>query len=396
MSLAEAGLSSVPTMASGRTRPAVRVATTRDLRLDFYRGLAMFIIFVAHVPFNPWALWIPARFGFSDATEIFVFCSGMASAFAFGRTFGARGWPVGAARTLYRAWQIYWVHIGLFVALAGILVLIDGATAVEDGHVAGLELQPFFADPAAGLAGLVTLRYVPKHFDILPMYFGILLLLPLVMAARSLGRWAPAFLVGGLWFVAQLGWLGLPAEPWSDRVWFFNPFGWQLVFFTGFAFASGWIGAPPVSPRLVALAAAVLLVSVPFVHFAALDASPFLAAAADRLAPLASKTELGLLRYLHFLTLAYLAYVVSGPGGERLRASGATGVVASAIHKVGQQALATFVMGMICARLAPVLLDALGGSALAVAATNLAGFAVLIATAYVAGWFRTERTAPRA
>ena len=213
---------------------------------------------------------------------------------------------------------------------------------------------------------------------------------------RTSRRWAPAFLVGGLWLAAQLGWLGLPAEPWSDRVWFFNPFGWQLVFFTGFAFASGWIGAPPVSPRLVALAAAVLLVSVPFVHFAALDASPFLAAAADRLAPLASKTELGLLRYLHFLTLAYLAYVVSGPGGERLRASGATGVVASAIHKVGQQALATFVMGMICARLAPVLLDALGGSALAVAATNLAGFAVLIATAYVAGWFRTERTAPRA
>ena len=39
-----------------------------------------------------------------------------------------------------------------------------------------------------------------------------------------------------------MGWLGLaalhlafPAEPWSDRTWFFNPFGWQLIFFTGFA-----------------------------------------------------------------------------------------------------------------------------------------------------------------
>ncbi|MEM9096562.1 MAG: OpgC domain-containing protein, partial [Pseudomonadota bacterium] len=50
----------------------------RDLRLDFFRGLAMFIILLAHTPGNTWTLWIPARFGFSDATEIFVFCSGMA------------------------------------------------------------------------------------------------------------------------------------------------------------------------------------------------------------------------------------------------------------------------------------------------------------------------------
>ena len=40
--------------------------------------------------------------------------------------------------------------------------------------------------------------------------------------------------------------LGFPAEPWSDRKWYFNPFGWQLVFFTGFALMRGWIPKPPV------------------------------------------------------------------------------------------------------------------------------------------------------
>ncbi|MDZ4093637.1 MAG: OpgC domain-containing protein, partial [Paracoccaceae bacterium] len=55
-------------------------ATARDRRLDVFRGLAMFIILIAHTPGNFLTLWIPARFGFSDATEIFVFCSGMASA----------------------------------------------------------------------------------------------------------------------------------------------------------------------------------------------------------------------------------------------------------------------------------------------------------------------------
>src|SRR3546814_19245199 len=49
----------------------------RSPRRDFFRGVAMLIIFVAHVPDNPWAGFIPARFGWSDATEMFVFCSGL-------------------------------------------------------------------------------------------------------------------------------------------------------------------------------------------------------------------------------------------------------------------------------------------------------------------------------
>jgi len=63
-------------MSKPATAPRVR-----DPRLDFFRGVAMFIILLAHTPGNPWTLWIPARFGFSDATEIFVFCSGMAGRF---------------------------------------------------------------------------------------------------------------------------------------------------------------------------------------------------------------------------------------------------------------------------------------------------------------------------
>ena len=56
----------------------------------------MWIILIAHIPGNPWTLWIPARFGFSDATEIFVFCSGMASALAFGTIFRRAGWLLGS------------------------------------------------------------------------------------------------------------------------------------------------------------------------------------------------------------------------------------------------------------------------------------------------------------
>ena len=86
-----------PPAAANRAAPPPQAAQprVRDPRLDFYRGIAMFIILVAHIPGNRWAGWIPARFGFSDATEIFVFCSGMASAIAFGSSYARQGWWLG-------------------------------------------------------------------------------------------------------------------------------------------------------------------------------------------------------------------------------------------------------------------------------------------------------------
>ena len=52
------------------TTPAKAPAApkVRDLRLDFFRGIAMFIILFAHTPGNFLTSWIPARWGFSDAT----------------------------------------------------------------------------------------------------------------------------------------------------------------------------------------------------------------------------------------------------------------------------------------------------------------------------------------
>ena len=129
--------------------------------------------------------------------------------------------------------------------------------------------------------------------------------------------------MAALWLAAQLGWLNLPAEPWSARSWFFNPFGWQLIFFTGFAFASRLAPAPPVRRWLVWTAVAALLVSVPFAYYVIIRDVGFAGAAARRLAPLTDKTSFGALRYLHFLALAYLAFVAAGAGGARLRPAGA-------------------------------------------------------------------------
>src|SRR3954466_16220682 len=106
-------------------RPASDAKRPRDSRLDVFRGVGMFIILIAHIPGNVWADWIPARFGFSDASEIFVFCSGVASALAFGRLFESAGWTLGTARILHRVWQVYWAHIGVFIAIVAMLAAAD-------------------------------------------------------------------------------------------------------------------------------------------------------------------------------------------------------------------------------------------------------------------------------
>ncbi len=332
----------------------------RDLRLDFFRGLAMFIILMAHIPDNVWTLWIPARFGFSDATEIFVFCSGMASGIAFGSVFLKRGWLLGAARIVFRVWQVYWAHIGVFLVSVLLVVLLDRTGMGEPGRVYAdwPPVAHFFTDTGAAVVGLFTLTYVPGLFDILPMYLVILAMVPVVMAAfRAGGREAVFALVALTWLAAnlagyargtegaeglslaqraaalagaQFAWMNLPASPWeAELTWFFNPFAWQLVFFTGFSFAMGWLPKPPVNRTLVALAIAVLVVTLPFAWYKIYEyytgyvpealGGAFFWDARVPLEPLYWKTWIGGWRYLHFLAVVYLAWAAVGPDGIRLQ-----------------------------------------------------------------------------
>ncbi|KGM30410.1 OpgC family protein [Inquilinus limosus] len=364
-------LSSAP---AGRTR--------RDPRLDVFRGLGMLIILTAHIPDNTWILWIPARFGFSDATEMFVFLSGMASAIAFGRVFDRDGFARGTGRVARRVWQIYWIHVAVFVVIAA-LVAAAGARPGGESYIVELNLPHFFADPMGLLPRFLTLTYVPNYFDILPMYLVILALMPAMILAERLYRALPFMLMAAIWGLTQAHLLDLPAEPWSDRPWFFDPFGWQLLFYLGFFLMRRTLPAPGFSWMLITLAVVFVLATVPFAYYRILEASPFFGGWARALEPLTDKTHFGILRLAHFLALAYLAAHLVGPGGTRLK-----GAAVAVISKVGQQTLAVFVSGMVAAQLLGMALDHTGRGPLATAAANLAGFAVLIAVAYAVAWFK--------
>jgi hypothetical protein len=87
----------------------------RDLRLDLFRGVANWGIFLDHIP-NNIVSWVTTRnYGFSDAADLFIFISGYTVAFVFARMMLERGFIIGATRLLKRVWQIYVAHVFLFV-----------------------------------------------------------------------------------------------------------------------------------------------------------------------------------------------------------------------------------------------------------------------------------------
>ena len=340
-----------------------------------------------------------------------MWITSQASAIAFGGSFAKQGWALGTARVVFRCWQVFWAHIGLFFFVAMSMAALDTYGTFEKTYINSLNLQHFFNNPAPNLVGLFTLTYVPNYFDILPMYLVVLALMPLMMGVERIGLWAVALTSALIWLAANPYLIGLgpdgaslPAEPWSEREWFFNPFGWQLLFFTGFAFMKGWLPKPPVSALLGLIAAAFLILSAPFgswkvflwVDAAHGDLGDMIRPWWKATAQWREKTDFGLLRYAHFLALAYLGWLIAGTGGKRLIASGHSlgariwARLLGIITKVGQQSLAVFVFSMALARLIGFALDQTERGIAITALANLAGFALIIACAYGAGWFKSH------
>jgi hypothetical protein len=357
----------------------------RDLRLDFFRSLALLLIFVAHLPGNSLAQYRPGCFGFSDSADIFVFVSGYAAALAYSRIFRRAGFVAGTARVLKRCSELYASHLGLFFAVAVLLVAGNKWLDTDVDYVSLLNLGYFFEHTQDAMLGLFTLTYVPNYFDILPMYMVAMAMLPLVMLMARLHVGLVAAVCVALYVAVPVFGLELPAEIAFDRPWFFNPFSWQLLFYTGFFLGTGWLKAPPSRVWLTACCTTYIILSIPLSYYPVYSKVAWLSAVQKALNPLVDKTDLGILRFLHFLSLAYLAVTLLR-GREHVLQS----KVAAPIVKTGQQALPVFLTSMALSHLAGMVLDVWGRSVWTAVVVNLSGFAFLMLTAYVVAWFKSQ------
>jgi hypothetical protein len=186
------------------------------------------------------------------------------------------------------------------------------------------------------------------------------------------------------------GW-ELPAEPRGDRPWFFNPFAWQLLFFIGFAFGAGWLRIAPNRISLTWLAWALVILAIPLAYEPIVGQFEWLSHFRAGLAPLLDKTHFGLLRGLHFLALAYLAYSWFQRHPTHLQH-----LPAVWLRKAGENSLLVFFLGMNLSYFAGMMLDAFGHGVMVLAWVNLGGCALLIVAAYQIAWLSTKPWQPRA
>ena len=220
----------MPTRANSQTAAShvVSQPKRRDLRLDFFRGLALFFIFIDHIPDNVLSWFTLHDFAFCDAAEMFIFISGYTAALAYAPVFDREGVAMGIARIYRRVWQLYVAHLFLFMIFSA-----------EVAYTMKVRYNPLFADELAigdYLSGqgeafirVLLLQFQPNLLNILPLYIILLLGLPyllLLMRRNVLLGLVPSAV---LWMLAtQLNW-NMPGFP-DGRLWYFNPFAWQFLF----------------------------------------------------------------------------------------------------------------------------------------------------------------------
>lgn len=360
-------------------------APVRDIRLDLFRGLALWFIFLDHIPTNI-VSWLTVRnYGFSDATEIFVFISGYTAVIAYSRMLEEEGWPRTGARIYRRVWQLYVAHILLFVAfsaqIAWVSIARDTPALIEEMELLGLGQNPYRAILEAAL-----LKFRPVNLDVLPLYIVLLAAFPLVLPVVV--RWPWAVIAASIALYAatcHYNW-GLPAYP-DEKVWFFNPMAWQVVFHVGAAcavFGSGLSWLDRFRRPLTALAIAFAL----FAAFIALSwhynpLEQLVPAWVGRIIYPIDKTNIDVLRILHFLAIAWLVRVA-----VPIDAPGLKWPIWQPLRRCGEASLLIFCIGTFLALSGQVIVGHHEDSILSQIVVSIAGIAIMCLAAYIAAWFK--------
>src|SRR6187200_3074499 len=178
----------------------------RDLRLDLFRGLANWLMFLGHVSTSALAWFSFRNYGFSDGADLFVFISGYTSALVFGRKMVEDGFAFGASRLLRRVWQIYTAHVLLFVIyLASVHFLSNEFNAPD--LIDRFNVGPLLASPVETITQRLLLRYKPLNLDVLPLYVVLMgAFAPVLWLMLRYPNWVMAGSVLLYFAARQFGW----------------------------------------------------------------------------------------------------------------------------------------------------------------------------------------------
>ncbi|MFC0386587.1 OpgC family protein [Muricoccus vinaceus] len=365
----------------------------RDLRADVFRGLALWFIFIDHIPDNWLGHATLRNAALCDATEVFVLLAGYAGGIAYGATLDRDGWLFAAAQVVRRVGSLYVAHIVLFVMFTAQVgysaAALEGAIYIDELHLDAFGEQPYRA-----LLEALLLRFQPAFLNILPLY--VLLLLQFAVVLPLLRR--PRLLLGlSLALYAATRLLGLELPTWTGGGWFFNPGAWQLLFVIGALIGyrpPGGAGAPLRLPwrRWAGWLAAAWL-SLGFALLFLAWHRPDLGQAAPRwfvaLLTEVDKTGLHPFRLISVLALTYLLAHAVPAGTPWLR-----GALARPFLLMGQQGLPVFCSGILFSFFGRLALE-YNDRVIMQVAVNAAGLFCLASVAWLSGWYKQRERARR-
>nr|WP_294508929.1 OpgC domain-containing protein [uncultured Rhodopila sp.] len=360
----------------------IRQSAARDLRVDFFRGLALWWIYTDHIPGDVLADVSLRNFAMCDATEVFVLLAGYGAGLSYGMGLGRNGYISTAADVLKRAWTLYIAHIFLFMLFTA-QVTYSATLLNRINYLEESRLDILGDDPYRSILEALLLRFQPSLLNILPLYVALMVFLA---ATIWLLRW-PRVLFGlsfCLYLLVRVTSFNLAA--WSEDGWFFDPFAWQFLFIIGVLLAC----APPRMPSrlrpldglavIVVLAGmAVTLVVEPNPHLLEwVTASPLRALVIE------DKTGLYPFRLVSILALTWLSVRFIRFDQPWLRSRWAAPLVL-----LGQNSLPVFCGGIVLGFFARIGLE-YNDRALMQIGINLFGAAGMVGLGALAAWYRTK------
>ena len=356
----------------------------RELRLDLFRGLALWLIYIDHV--SPDILtWGTIRsYGFSDAAEIFIFISGFTAALVYGRAMLESGMLIGTARVLRRAWQIYTAHLLLFLVLIAEIAYVT-AVSEKSFYIQEMEVADFFNEPGQVVIQTLLLRFRPLNMDVLPLYIVLMAFLPLVLMLARSQRDLPLILSIALYILTIRFDLHLSTH--RDGLWSFNPFAWQLLFVFGVwcALGGGRRLSPIISSPVTFWVAVLYLCAAFFItmtwYFP--DLETLLPAWLIRSIYPISKADFDVLRFAHFLALAVVALRFVPADWPGLKSLWVRPMILC-----GQYSLQIFALGIALSFAGYALLMELSAGVMLHVVVGITGILIMCGVARVFTWYK--------
>ena len=363
---------------------APAAASDRDLRLDLFRGLALWLIFIDHLPPNILTWFTIRNYGFSDATEIFIFISGYTAAFVYGRAMLESGFVIATARIMRRVWQIYVAHVFLFtIFLAEISYVATNFNNPLYSEEMGI--MDFLKQPDVTIIQALLLRFRPVNMDVLPLYIVLMLFLPLIL---WLMKWRADVTLGLSLLLYAVTWqfdLYLSAYP--NGFWAFNPFAWQLLFVFG-----AWCALSGARRMTRILSSPVTMwIAFAYLAFAFFVTMTWHFPQLSFLMPKwlegwmypITKTDLDVLRFAHFLALAAITVRFLPKDWPGLKS-----IWLRPLILCGQHSLEIFCLGVFLAFAGHFVMAERGGGALLHFLLCVAGILIMSGMAWVISWYK--------